>query len=531
MTIKSFKISKHRFQCLALILLLVASTLMYGCSPEATPPISSTITVVTDPSLEEIKNKDPYAQISGHVLEAYKPDMDLYNTLFSAIDKMETTVDVSGFPLSVYEKVAVCDSLYEQVGFQFYYVSRIKLSTDGNSVLITYTDKGEEARKNKEIFYAKLGHIVYNVAPENYSPLQKLFSVYNYITVNADYTDDMQDSSTFTAYSILMKGKGICGGFASLGYYVLNHIGIPTDYISNEPHAWNMVKIDGKNYHTDITWGAGNYGSNMNSLRTILMDEEQRNLSLENSGFGGYEIIKGFPRMNPVKPLPATDKDFKPYYDLYFEYALDIENDRVYYYDGEGIKRMTLGGKEQEIVSQMPATYLTTFNGILYFINTDNRHLYKLQSGKGPELLDDSIKIETMNLKDSILYLQTDDGTTNEKTLDLNTFVQSNFDINNSKHQQSVTLPRQQSFKFQITFSDNMVTDVLPREYMTLVSKDGHTLPTHMYWNEDRRTLTVRSKVSLDKESAVSLYISPGITAANGNKSKEMYDLTVNIER
>ena len=120
---------------------------------------------------------------------------------------------------------------------------------------------------------------------------------------------------------------------------------------------------------------------------------------------------------------------------------------------------------------------------------------------------------------------------TNEKALDLNPFVQSNFDINNSKHQQSVTLPRQQSFKFEITFSDNMVTDVLPRKYMTLVSKDGHTLPTHMYWNEDRRTLTVRSKVSLDKESAVSLYISPGITAADGNKSKEMYDITVDIQR
>ena len=498
--------------------------------PEATSPISATITVVTDPSLEEIKNKDPYAQLSEQVLEAYKPDKDLYNILFNAIDKMETTVDVSGFPLSVYEKVAVCDSLYEQAGFQFYYVNRIRLSKDGDSVLITYTDKGEEAQKNKEIFYAKLAHLIYNVAPENYSPLQKLFSVYDYIIVNADYTDDMQDTSTFTAYSILMKGKGICGGFASLGYYVLNNIGIPTDYISNEPHAWNMVKVDGKNYHTDITWGAGNYGSNMNSLRTILMDEEQRNLSLENNGFGGYEIIKGFPRMNSVKPLPATDKDFKAYYDLYFEYALDIENDRVYYYDGEGIKRMTLAGEELEIVSQMPATYLTIFNGTLYFINSDNRHLYRLQPGKEAELLDDSIRVETMNLKNAILYFQTEDGTTNEKTLNLNPFVQSNFDINSSNHQQSVTLPRQQSFKFQITFSDNMVTDVLPREFVTLVSKDGDTLPNYMYWDEDSRTLNVRSKVSLDKESEVSLYIAPGITAANGNKLKEMYDITVNLK-
>lgn len=81
-------------------------------------------------------------------------------------------------------------------------------------------------------------------------------------------------------------------------------------------------------------------------------------------------------------------------------------SDRVYYYDGEGIKRMTLGGKELEIVSQMPATYLTTFNGTLYFINTDNRHLYKLQPGKEAELLDDSIKVETMNLKNGILSIK-----------------------------------------------------------------------------------------------------------------------------
>lgn len=539
MITKSFGFTKQRFQWLALILLFVASALIGGCSSETTPeptpkpapPISSTITVVTDPSLEEIKKKDPYAQISEQILEAYKPDKDLYNTLFNAIDKMETTVDISGFPLSVSEKVATCDSMYEQAGFQFYYVNRIKLSKDSKSVLITYTDTSEEAKKNKEIFYTKLNHLVYNVAPENYSPLQKLFSIYDYISVHADYTDNMQDSSTFTAYSILMKGKGICGGFANLGYYVLNRVGIPTDYISNEPHAWNMVELDGKNYHTDITWGAGSYGSNTNSLRTILMDDEQRNLSLENQGFGGYPIIKGNPRENPVKPSPAADKDFKVYYDFYYDHALDIENNRVYYNDGEGIKRMTLDGKKVEIVSPMSGTYLTTFNGILYFINTDNRHLYKLQPGEEAELLDDSIKVETMNLKNGTLHYEgLEESTKKEKTLNLNPFVQSSFDMNKSKHQKSITLPRQQTFKLEIAFSNNMDTDVLPREAVALVNKDGQALPIHIHWSDDGRTLTVRPQVSLDKESAVSLYVSPGITAVNGNKSQEMYDITVNIQ-
>lgn len=443
---------------------------------------------------------------------------------------METTVDVSKFPLTLSEKAATCDSLYDQAGFQFYYMNRIKLSKDGKTVSITYREKGEAAEKNKDIFYSKLSHLVYNVAPENYSPLQKLFSVYDYITVNSDYTDNIQDETTHTPYSILMKGRGICGGFANLGYYVLNRVGIKADYISNEPHAWNMVELNGKKYHTDLTWGAGSYGNNSNSLRTILMDDNERNLGLDNMGFGGYPVIKGYSRDNPVRPQPAVNKDFKMFYDLYFEYALDTENNRVYYYDGEGIKRMTLEGKELEMVSQMPAIYLTTFNGTLYFINTDNRHLYKLQPGKEPELLDDSIKVDTMNLKNGLLHYQTAEGTTKEKTLNLNPFLQTNFDINSSKHEKPITLPRQQSFKLQIAFSTNMNTDMLPKEAVALVNKDGEPLPIHMHWSEDGRTLTVRPQVSLDKEAEVSLYVSPGITAADGNKSKEMYDLKVNIQ-
>ncbi|NLB43440.1 MAG: hypothetical protein GX815_14555, partial [Clostridiales bacterium] len=324
-----------KFKNFVLTGLLTASVFLSACSsesilepssnpttiptvvPTAAPPIASSISVVPDPSLEEINLADPYAQISEMILETYKPNKELYNTLFDAIDKMETNVDVSGFPLSPFEKSATCDSLYSQVGFQFYYVNRIRLSGDGNTVTITYRDQGDEVKKNKALFYSKLNHLVYNVAPENYSPLQKLFAVYDYITVNADYTDNMQDETTFTPYSILMKGRGICGGFANLGHYVLNRVGIQTDYISNEPHAWNIVELDGKKYHTDMTWGAGNYGSGLNSLRTILMDDEERNTGLDLSGFGGYSIIEGYPRLNPTEPSPAPYKDFSMFYTLY----------------------------------------------------------------------------------------------------------------------------------------------------------------------------------------------------------------------
>lgn len=539
---KLFKNSKLMIFCFIMIFIVMTSAIIGGCSkdtklkpepitkPTSTPPISLTIKVDLDPSLEEIKNNAPYDNVNKYIISSYKPDKDLYNKLFKAIDNMETTVDIKNIPLSISQKIATIDSMYEQAGLQFYYLNRIKLSKDGNSALITYNDSKEEVKKNKEIFYLKLSHLIYNVAPETYSPLQKLFGVYDYITDHSDYTDDMQDSSTHSSYSILMKGKGICGGFSNLGYYVLNKVGIKTEYISNEPHAWNMVNIDGENFLCDITWGAGSYGSTNNSINTILIDDEQRKITLDNAGFGGYTVIEGYPGDTTTKPLPAANKRFKAYYDFHYEYALDIDNNWIYYSDEDGIKRMTLDSKGLETVSTMQGTYLKMFNGILYFINMDNRKLYKLVPGNEVELLDGSLKVESMNLKNSILHYTTAENGAKENTINLNPFVESNFNINNSKHQDDITVSRSQTFKFNIEFSKNMNTKILPKEAVSLVNKKGEALPIHMSWSENERTLTVRSKVSLDNEDLVSLYVSKGIIDADGRKSMEDYDITVNIK-
>lgn len=195
--------------------------------------------------------------------------------------------------------------------------------------------------------------------------MQTLFSVYDYIIVSiSDYTDS-SDPSTSTPYSTLMNGKGICNGYANPGYFVFNCVGIPTDYLSNEANAWNTVRLSGKNYHTDMTWGAGSYGSDFNSLKTILMDDDQRRPGLEAQGYGQRPIIEGYPRQDPQAPEPATDKSFAVYYDFNYEYALDVEQNRVCYSDDTGIKEMTLDGRNQHTDSPLQGVDLTVFNGVL----------------------------------------------------------------------------------------------------------------------------------------------------------------------
>ena len=75
----------------------------------------------------------------------------------------------------------------------------------------------------------------------------------------------------FRGHSIigpLIDGRANCDGFARAFKLVLNAMDMKCIFVSgtadspdngpNLPHGWNIVKINGKNYHTDVTWGVAN---------------------------------------------------------------------------------------------------------------------------------------------------------------------------------------------------------------------------------------------------------------------------------
>lgn len=59
--------------------------------------------------------------------------------------------------------------------------------------------------------------------------------------------------------ALLLKNGGVCSGYSKAYQELLARVGIEAYYISglvygDDPHAWNVVKIDGKYYCTDVTW-------------------------------------------------------------------------------------------------------------------------------------------------------------------------------------------------------------------------------------------------------------------------------------
>lgn len=492
-------------------------TVKPAASSQVEPHISN-ISLTEDSSYLSRFQSNPYSQLTSYTLEAYSPDQDLYNFLFEAALERKDSVDISSFALTPQQIMDTASSMYEQAGMHLYYLSFVKWSKDYKTIRFQYNDSDEHIAAVQSHYYEQMNHLLHNVAPEHYSEYQRFFAVYDYIARHADYSDDINDPTTHTAHSILTKNMGICGGFAALTNLVLNEVGVYSEYVSNVAHAWNIVELGGERYHADVTWGAGYKQGNESSLNHALMNDERRSEGLIDAGLNDDPTILGFPRVYPVTPEPVSGTRFDFLAEIYGIYALDIEKGWIYFSLSDSIERIKLDGTGRETVWNEPAYNLAYYNDTLYFSGTEPTTIYKMKDGAEPIVLDQSNEIYTITIHDGILYYGDLEG--NGKELDLNFFSKEAFN-----HFDSIDKPLKVqaggTYSLQIEFDAQMNTEVLPQDFIGLVTKDGNSLPLHMYWSDNGKMLTVRSKSTASFESNVSLYVAAGIESAAGSKTTE----------
>ena len=93
---------------------------------------------------------------------------------------------------------------------------------------------------------------------EGASAYEKVKAVYEYMINNTAYDYDYDDQSLCAA---MLSGRAVCAGYTKSMQYLLMSMGFTTLYVqgdvleSGEPHAWNVVNIDGNWYQVDATHG------------------------------------------------------------------------------------------------------------------------------------------------------------------------------------------------------------------------------------------------------------------------------------
>lgn len=130
----------------------------------------------------------------------------------------------------------------------------------------TFTSAGKVTLKKENKYteeqIEKINAKVDEIYKENYDASKnvreniKIF--HDYIINNTKYDTNnktgVSDINSSTAYGVLFDGVGICSGYTDAMGLFLEKLNVENYRISSNTHVWNLVYVEGKWLHLDLTW-------------------------------------------------------------------------------------------------------------------------------------------------------------------------------------------------------------------------------------------------------------------------------------
>lgn len=111
----------------------------------------------------------------------------------------------------------------------------------------------------------RIDEIINNIIKPNMKVEEKIKAYHDYIinetvydSINAEKLKQNKEINTaensHNAYGLLFNHKSLCGGYSDAMAIFLDKLNIPNMKVSNNSHVWNLVYLNNKWYHIDLTW-------------------------------------------------------------------------------------------------------------------------------------------------------------------------------------------------------------------------------------------------------------------------------------
>ena len=209
------------------------------------------------------------------------------------------------------------------------YAFRIPVYSSRRSVFVFNITYRESAAQTIQV-NARIKKILAGLQLEGKNRVEQVKLIHDYIAQNVTYDNSL---TRYTAYDGLVSSyrSTVCQGYALIFYKMCTEVGIPCRMItgygwsgsSSIPHAWNIVKINGKWYHVDTTWDDTDRvkkpvvydyflrgSASMN--RDHTMDSEYRRASFKKkykiaSGNYQWKTKIGTGQNSTATPVPTTE--------------------------------------------------------------------------------------------------------------------------------------------------------------------------------------------------------------------------------
>lgn len=177
----------------------------------------------------------------------------------------EIRIDISDRGIDLNRDLSVIYDLFYSDYPEYFWVNgswSASVSQRGSTITLTikpvYTMTGSTLQSARSAYDAKVNALTADLSGSDYD---KAKTLHDRLIDTVTYTSTANDQN---AYGALVEGAAVCNGYARAYQHLLIKAGIPAWYVrgtslnptTNMPigHAWNLVKLDGQWYYTDVTW-------------------------------------------------------------------------------------------------------------------------------------------------------------------------------------------------------------------------------------------------------------------------------------
>lgn len=193
-----------------------------------------------------------------------KAGLSLEEYIVAALENYEAVIDVSAYNLPSSQQGQEYLRILNDNPQLFYVQGQVGVGIAGGKIVSyqpVYLVGKTEAAKMRGEFEAAAQQVLEQV-DSSMSTVEKALVVHDYLVQNCEYDYErlmagkLPDIS-HTAYGALVSRIAVCDGYAQAYAYIMNNkLGISCTVVASDPmnHAWNMIEIDRKWYHTDLTW-------------------------------------------------------------------------------------------------------------------------------------------------------------------------------------------------------------------------------------------------------------------------------------
>lgn len=209
------------------------------------------INVITD------ENND-VADVDGIKVELQTaPNWDAINDyIYQQLKAKKTNISLSAYNIPFTSSVG--NLVYNVVNEHpdLYYVNVGKTLVWGDNVIVTRIAAVYYDEYDTTAFETAVSDALSGVS-DSMTDLQKAITLHDYLVINCKYnTSSSLPRKAFNAYGAMVDKTAVCQGYALAYKYLLEKAGVESYMVTSETmnHAWNMVKLDGKYYHVDVTF-------------------------------------------------------------------------------------------------------------------------------------------------------------------------------------------------------------------------------------------------------------------------------------